>query len=69
MKVDHRFDDKRDSFIKFGSFWILQAITVWIVFLPVYGILTTTTAGRNGYIFLLFGSLLFFKGLIIEDSR
>ncbi len=68
MKVDHRFDDKRDSFIKFGSFWILQAITVWIVFLPVYGILTTTTAGRNGYIFLLFGSLLFLKGLIIETA-
>lgn len=28
IKVDHRFDDKRDSFVKFGSFWLLQAISV-----------------------------------------
>ena len=26
IKVDHRFDDKRNSFVKFGSFWLLQAI-------------------------------------------
>lgn len=30
---DKRFDDMRDSFVKFGQFWLLQAVTVWIVML------------------------------------
>lgn len=41
IKVDHRFDDKRDSFVKFGSFWLLQAISVWVILLPVFGILSS----------------------------
>ena len=32
---DDRFDDKRDSFIKFGGFWVFQMIWVWTVSLPV----------------------------------
>ena len=64
-KVDHRFDDKRDSFIRFGSFWFLQAITVWIVLLPVYGILhspgTTVTPAL-----LLLSICVWLIGLIIE---
>ncbi|MCF7928879.1 MAG: DUF1295 domain-containing protein [Spirochaetales bacterium] len=32
---DDRFDDKRESFIRFGSFWVLQAVTVWVVMIPV----------------------------------
>lgn len=39
IKVDHRFDDKRDSFIRFGFFWLLQAVAVWAVMLSVYGII------------------------------
>ena len=39
IKKDDRFDDKRHSFIKFGSFWLLQAVTVWAVMLSVYGII------------------------------
>ncbi len=35
IKVDHRFDDRRDNPIAFGSFWLLQAITVWVVMIPV----------------------------------
>lgn len=35
IKVDHRFDDKRDSVIAFGSFWLLQALSAWIIMLPV----------------------------------
>ncbi len=40
IKVDHRFDDKRDNPVRFGMFWLLQAVTVWVVMLPVYGILS-----------------------------
>lgn len=31
---DDRFDDKRNDFVKFLGFWILQAFTVWLVMLP-----------------------------------
>lgn len=32
---DSRFDDMRGNFVKFSGFWILQAITVWVLMLPV----------------------------------
>lgn len=32
---DDRFDDKRDSFVKFGGFWVFQMIWVWTVSMPV----------------------------------
>lgn len=33
-RVDHRFDDMRNSFWKFGKFWEFQAVSVWIILLP-----------------------------------
>jgi len=33
--VDHRFDGIREKFLRFARFWLLQAITVWVVSLPV----------------------------------
>jgi steroid 5-alpha reductase family enzyme len=32
--VDHRFDGIRESFPRFARFWILQAVTAWVVSLP-----------------------------------
>ena len=32
---DSRFDAMRGNFVKFGQFWVLQAITVWVLMLPV----------------------------------
>jgi len=32
--VDHRFDRMRDKPLVFARFWILQAVTVWVVMLP-----------------------------------
>jgi steroid 5-alpha reductase family enzyme len=32
---DTRFDNRRDSFVKFGAFWSLQAVSIWIILLPV----------------------------------
>jgi steroid 5-alpha reductase family enzyme len=31
---DDRFDEMRDSIVKFGIFWFLQFVTVWVCFLP-----------------------------------
>jgi len=64
-KVDHRFDDKRDSFVRFGTFWLLQATAVWIILLPV-----TFAMGQIGlqinYPFLLIGLGISLFGLIYE---
>ncbi|MBN1501813.1 MAG: DUF1295 domain-containing protein [Spirochaetes bacterium] len=65
IKVDHRFDDKRDSFVKFGLFWLLQAVTIWVVLLPVYGIITSELSLNSQYL-LIPGVILFTAGLIIE---
>ncbi|KAI5084294.1 hypothetical protein GOP47_0000463 [Adiantum capillus-veneris] len=32
---DRRFDDKRENLLKFAAFWIIQAVWVWTVSLPV----------------------------------
>lgn len=32
---DRRFDDMRGSFTRFGKFWVGQALTAWILMLPV----------------------------------
>lgn len=34
IKVDHRFDNMRNSFLKFGGFWTLQALVVFLTSLP-----------------------------------
>lgn len=31
---DARFDEMRGSFLKFGKFWLAQAVTVWVVMIP-----------------------------------
>lgn len=36
IKVDHRFDNIRNSFSKFLGFWLLQGLTVWVVNMPTY---------------------------------
>jgi steroid 5-alpha reductase family enzyme len=66
IKVDHRFDDKRDSFVKFGSFWLLQAISVWVILLPVYGILGATGERALSLATLIPGAVAFLAGLALE---
>lgn len=64
-KVDHRFDDKRDSFVRFGSFWFLQATAVWIILLPVTFLMGLRGLTLN-YAFLAFGMVLSVFGLVYE---
>ena len=45
---DKRFDDKRDSFKEFGFFWLLQAVSVWIILLPLVFLFGHTGANRAG---------------------
>ncbi len=53
---DSRFDEMRGDFRKFAGFWLLQAITVWIVMIPAL------LALRTGYLAI---SLLAWLGVII----
>ncbi|HWP69023.1 MAG TPA: DUF1295 domain-containing protein, partial [Rectinemataceae bacterium] len=53
-KVDHRFDGMREVPLKFARFWILQAIAVVLIMLPVAASVASPAPARN------FG---FFEGL------
>jgi steroid 5-alpha reductase family enzyme len=66
IKVDHRFDDKRDSFLKFGAFWLLQAISVWVIMLPVYGFFASAKAASLSPALLVPGLVIFIAGFAIE---
>lgn len=66
IKVDHRFDDKRSNPVRFGIFWLLQALTVWIVMLPVYGLFSVDGARTPPVFAVVAGALLFAAGLALE---
>ena len=68
IKVDHRFDKMRNSFIKFGLFWTLQGVTVFLVVAPGVFALTVDQnkyLASNNYIVLLLVALALF-GLSYE---
>jgi steroid 5-alpha reductase family enzyme len=62
---DSRFDDKRGDFLKFLGFWVIQAVTVWVVMLPVTVLLSLPTApGLNAL--SLTGAFMWAAGFAIE---
>jgi steroid 5-alpha reductase family enzyme len=69
-KVDHRFDGIRESFWKFGGFWLLQGITVWVVLIPAllfFASPETMIYSKNvSVILMLIGTLVWIEGLLIE---
>src|SRR5436305_15212399 len=48
MKVDHRFDGMRDKPLRFARFWLLQAIAVAVIMLPVSYLLDRSDAPAFG---------------------
>lgn len=61
---DQRFDGMRESFFKFIRFWILQAITVWVLLLP--SLFAFESSGRQS--FLVYAGLgIWAIGLVIES--
>lgn len=67
IKVDHRFDNMRDKPLRFARFWLLQAISVAVIMLPVSYLL-----GRNGApgfgLWAIAGAAIWFIGLLIEAA-
>lgn len=65
MKVDHRFDGVRESPLRFARFWLLQAITVAVVMLPVSYLLDHEhPPGLGAWVGA--GAALWLVGLLVE---
>jgi steroid 5-alpha reductase family enzyme len=65
MKVDHRFDGMRDEPLRFARFWLLQAITVAVVMLPVSYLLDQENAPGLG-VWSVVGAAVWLVGLLVE---
>lgn len=65
MKVDHRFDGMRDEPLRFARFWLLQAITVAVVMLPVSYFLDRDHPSGLG-VWSIAGAIVWLVGLLVE---
>ena len=65
LKRDYRFDGVRENVVKFGRFWLLQAISIWLILLPAVAALgskTNLSFNTAGYL----GLAIWTVGFIIE---
>jgi len=60
---DRRFDNIRTSFVRFGKFWLGQALTAWILMLPV-----SFALYRTGHVtfLVIIGLAIWLAGLLME---
>ena len=65
IKKDKRFDEIRGNFAKFAGFWLLQAVTIWSVSLPVLVLMATKNL-NNWSPATLTGQAIWAAGFIIE---
>jgi steroid 5-alpha reductase family enzyme len=65
MKVDHRFDGMREQPLRFARFWLLQAVTVAVVMLPVSYLLDQSHPPGLGA-WAVAGALIWLVGLLVE---
>lgn len=65
MKVDHRFDGMRERPLRFARFWLLQAVTVAVVMLPVSYLLDRDHPPGFG-IWSALGAAVWLAGLVVE---
>lgn len=65
-KVDHRFDSMRDKPLKFARFWILQALAVFVVLLPVTASVASPALNRPFSALVFVGLALWLVGIGIE---
>lgn len=70
LKKDDRFDGIRENPLSFTGFWLLQAVTIWIVMLPATVLLSkevlTTGVGSPVTFFTWLGAALWIIGFSIE---
>lgn len=61
---DSRFDEMREHFWKFGRFWLLQGVTVWVVMLSA--ILAFSEESMSANVLSIIGLAIWATGLVIE---
>ena len=64
MKKDKRFNEMRNNFFKWGSFWVLQGVSTWVILLPTILFFQADTISLTSISFLGIGVWL--TGLVIE---
>jgi steroid 5-alpha reductase family enzyme len=64
---DARFDDKRGNFLVFLRFWVIQALAVWVVMLPVTVLLSLPSTAPLGAVSLA-GAAMWAIGFAIEAA-
>ena len=67
IKVDHRFDEMRDRPLRFARFWLLQAVSVAVIMLPVSYLLGLDDPPGFG-LWALTGAAVWLVGLAIETA-
>lgn len=65
IKRDTRFDQIRNNFWQFARFWLLQAISVWVISLPISYTLSLQQAQPLTAMMIL-GLVIWLLGLVIE---
>lgn len=66
IKKDKRFDGIRESFLKFGGFWLLQGISIWIIMIPSTIYIGNESIITNFSLLTYIGFSIWLFGLIIE---
>lgn len=64
IKVDHRFDGRREDPVKFAKFWILQAFATAVIMLPVIAVYSRPEVHFS--LFHAAGIFLWGAGFVIE---
>ncbi len=67
MDRDVRFDDMRPNPLRLAGFWFLQALTVWIVLLPLTLVLREEMPGVTSSVWTWVGTLVWLTGFLIES--
>lgn len=66
MGKDDRFDEMRDNPLKFARFWLLQAISVWLISFPVIFILSLESTVLTWL--SIVGAAVWLTGFVIEAA-
>lgn len=66
IRRDKRFDGVRESFWKFGRFWLAQGMTAWIIMIPAIYLLRQPPAAFRILSFV--GLAVWLLGLVIETT-
>lgn len=62
--VDHRFDEMRGSLRRFGQFWLLQGVSVWVILIAALLAFNHETISLGWLSWL--GGIIWLAGLLVE---